>query len=114
VAAPAPPPPPAPVAAPVVDVAAKYPKGNRAKAKEIYEEAYLDFQEDNMDAALPKFQSAVKADPSFGEAHLRLAECYVKKNRKDDAVEEYRAFLALEPKHIKAKLAQSFVDKFGK
>jgi tetratricopeptide (TPR) repeat protein len=54
--------------------------------------------------ALPHFESAIRYQPSYIEAHLAMAD-YLRRNRRPDAaLVQYRETLAINPRHLVARL----------
>ena len=51
-----------------------------------------------MDAAIPLYLAALKANPSLAEAHKSSALCYQLKGDRRRAAERYRKYLATNPK----------------
>jgi tetratricopeptide (TPR) repeat protein len=63
------------------------------------------------DAAIPRFQEAIRLKPNYAKARLLLAEAYEKKGDKTDAVKCYREYLQVFPKPSDAKKIQQKINK---
>ncbi|WP_159056235.1 tetratricopeptide repeat protein [Streptomyces sp. DSM 15324] len=62
----------------------------------LYNEALL-LKAGDPDLAMGLLERAVGADPSAATAHLHLGDLWVRKNRKQEAAEEYRSAVAADP-----------------
>ncbi|MDB5241807.1 MAG: flagellar motor protein MotB [Spirosoma sp.] len=68
-----------------------------AKAKELYTQAVRLFAERKAGEAIPLMEQAVKQDPNFIDAHLKLGQLYEFTKRFDPAMESYRYVIRLQP-----------------
>lgn len=70
------------------------------------------FEEDELDKAMMEFEKAVRIDPELTEAHLALAEIYLRKDRTDQAIEELLKAAELQPddKVVLARLRQVYEE----
>ena len=94
----------------VVDAA---PDGiDEATAKAHYSLAVLMASDGRADQALPHFEGAIRYQPNYIEAHLAMAEFLRRRKRPEAALAQYRATLALNPRHTIARLgcAMCLVD----
>lgn len=68
------------------------------------------FEQDELDKAMVEYEKAVRIDPELTEAHLALAEIYVRKDWIDEAVEELLKAAELQPddKVVLARLRQVY------
>lgn len=60
------------------------------------------FKKGSYKAAAMRYEEAVKWDPGYGDAYLRLAEARGKLGLKQEAREAYKAFLENAPDHKRA------------
>jgi outer membrane protein OmpA-like peptidoglycan-associated protein len=67
------------------------------KAKELYAQSIKLFGERKAGEAIPFMEQAVKQDPSFVDAHLKLGQLYEFTKRFDPAMDAYRAAIRLQP-----------------
>ncbi len=77
---------------------------DEATAKAHYSLALLMTSDGRAPQALPHLEAAVRSQPNYIEAHLALADLFRRTKRPDAALEEYRATLALNPRHQVARL----------
>ena len=77
---------------------------DEATAKAHYSLAVLMAGDGRTGQALPHFKAAVKYQPNYVEAHLALADFLRRAKDADAALEEYRATLAINPRHSVARL----------
>ncbi len=56
------------------------------------------------DEAIIQFSNALQVDPSFADAHYRLAQAYMKKNAWPAAYAELRRTIDIQPENLKAQL----------
>ncbi len=76
------------------------PENNKAH----YRLAMILFDEENYEGALPHMQILVDAFPEDEEVTRKLAICYNKTGRLDDAISQYQQVIQDEPENIKAYL----------
>jgi outer membrane protein OmpA-like peptidoglycan-associated protein/tetratricopeptide (TPR) repeat protein len=74
----------------------KYSTSNK-KAIKAYEEAILLYNKYNFDSAIDQMKKAVKADDHFTEAYIVLAEIYIDKGDKKNAINAYKNVIAINP-----------------
>ncbi len=67
------------------------------KAKELYAQSIRLFGERKAGEAIPLMEQAIKQDPSFADAHLKLGQLYEFTKRFDAALDAYRAAIRLQP-----------------
>lgn len=67
------------------------------KAQELYTQSIKLFGERKASEAIPYMEQAVKQDPNFMEAHLKLGQLYEFTKRYDQAVSAYRSAIQLKP-----------------
>jgi tetratricopeptide (TPR) repeat protein len=67
----------------------------------------------DIDAAISRFQDAIRARSNFAKPRLLLAEVYEKKNDKTTAVKYYKEYLQVYPKAPDAKKIQGKIDKLS-
>jgi tetratricopeptide (TPR) repeat protein len=77
---------------------------DEATAKAHYSLGLMMASDGRAAQALPHLQSAIASQPNYVEAHLALADFLRRHKRPDAAIEEYRATLALNPRHAVARL----------
>jgi len=65
----------------------------------------------DIDAAIPRFEDAIRQQPKLAKPRLLLAEAYEKKGAKPDAVKCYREYLQVFPNASDAKKIQEKIDK---
>ena len=68
----------------------------------------------NHRAAAGRYSEAVKWDPNFAEAYLKLAEARDKLDQPAEALKAYRAYLRLDPDGKKARAARERLATLGK
>ena len=67
----------------------------------------------DMDAAISRFQDAIKLRPNFAKPRLLAAQAYEKKGDKISAVKYYKEYLQVFPKAPDAKKVQSRIEKLS-
>jgi len=67
----------------------------------------------DIDAAISRFQDAIKLRPNFAKPRLLAAQAYEKKGDKISAVKYYKEYLQVFPKAPDAKKVQSKIDKLA-
>jgi tetratricopeptide (TPR) repeat protein len=68
----------------------------------------------DIDAAISRFQDAIRARSNFAKPRLLLAEAYERKNDKTTAVKYYKEYLQVYPKAPDAKKIQGKIDKLSR
>lgn len=68
------------------------------------------FEQNELDRAMVEYEKAVRFDPELTEAHLALAEIYIRKDKFDEALEELLKAAELEPgrPEVRTKLKQIY------
>jgi tetratricopeptide (TPR) repeat protein len=70
--------------------------------------------EDDLDAAIARFEDAVRLRANFAKPRLLLAETYEKKGDKSEALRYYKEYLQILPNPPDAKKIHEKVDKLSK
>jgi tetratricopeptide (TPR) repeat protein len=65
------------------------------------------------DAAISRFQDAIRLRSNFAKPRLLLAQAYEKKKDKTNALKYYKEYLQVYPKAPDAKSVQSKIDKLS-
>lgn len=69
----------------------------------------------DVDGAIALLHEAVRLDPKYADAHFRLGRCYLKKDMYDDAINEFKVVLTINPDYVSAKhqieIAEGEMDK---
>ena len=68
-----------------------------AKAKELYAQSIKLFGERKANDAIPFMEQAVKLDPNFSDAYLKLGQLYEFTKRFEPAITAYRSAITLQP-----------------
>jgi tetratricopeptide (TPR) repeat protein len=68
----------------------------------------------DIDAAISRFEDAVRLRANFAKPRLLLAECYEKKNDPSEAVRYYKEYLQVLPNAPDAKKVREKIDKLAK
>lgn len=71
--------------------------GQSPKARELYAQSVRLFGERKVSEAIPFMEQAIKQDPSYADAHLRLGQLYEFVKRYDPALAAYRNAIRLQP-----------------
>lgn len=71
--------------------------GQDTKAKELYAQSIKLFGERKADEAIPYMEQAIKQDPNFTDAYLKLGQLYEFTRRYDPALAVYRNAIKLQP-----------------
>ena len=66
-----------------------------------------------MDAAISRFEDAIKLRANFAKPRLLLAEAYEKKGDKTEAVHYYQEYLKVLPNAPDAKKIQKKIEKLS-
>ena len=80
---------------------------DEATAKAHYSLAVLMASDGRADKALPHFEGAIRYQPNYIEAHLALADLLRRRKSPEAALAQYRATLALNPRHTIARLGSA-------
>jgi tetratricopeptide (TPR) repeat protein len=85
---------------------------DEATSKAHYSLALLMAADGRADRALPHFEAAIRYQPNYIEAHLAMADFLRRRHHPDAALVQYRATLAINPRHTVARLgyAMCLVD----
>jgi tetratricopeptide (TPR) repeat protein len=67
----------------------------------------------DIDAAIPRFEDAIRVKPTMAKPRLLLAEAYERKGDKLTAVKYYKEYLQAFPKAPDAKRIQSKIDRLS-
>ena len=67
----------------------------------------------DIDAAISRFQDAIKLRPNFAKPRLLAAQAYEKKGDKMNALKYYKEYLQVFPKAPDAKKVQSKIEKLS-
>lgn len=68
----------------------------------------------DIDAAIDRFQDAIKNKPNFAKPRLLLAEAYEKKGEKSEVLKYYKEYLQVFPQAPDAKKIQKKIEKLNK
>jgi len=109
---PVPPAPPAPKAqdkpqASQKDIAPEVP----ASAEEDMEVGTFYMHKGDIDAAIPRFEDAIRAKPGLAKPRILLAEAYEKKGDNATAVKYYKEYLRVFPSAPDARKIKSKIEK---
>lgn len=72
------------------------------------------FHKGDYDAAIGRFEDAIRLRANFAKPRALMAEAYEKKGDKDDAIKFYKEYLQVLPNASDAKKIQSRIDKLSK
>lgn len=86
----------------------------RKKAKKLTENGRKSYNKKDYSEAEGKFRKAVAADPLFGLAHLYLGHTLYKLNKHEEAVQEWRKTITVDPDSDAALKAQSKLRRIDK
>lgn len=75
------------------------------RAQELYNQAVKLFSERKANEAIPFMEQAIKQDPNYVDAYLRLGQLYEFSKRYEPAISAYRNVLRLQPDGSAAKAA---------
>ncbi|HXO88847.1 MAG TPA: tetratricopeptide repeat protein [Candidatus Acidoferrales bacterium] len=82
-------------------------------AEEDVEVGQFYVRKGDIDAAIGRFQDAIRLRSNFAKPRLLAAEAYEKKGDKVDAVKYYKEYLQVFPKAPDAKKIQSRIEKLS-
>src|ERR1700678_254919 len=75
-----------------------------ARKQKYYRSGQSYFEKGQYAEAEIEFVNAIKIDPNYAEAHLRLAESYLKFQRADGAVQEFACTVQLQSQNYEARI----------
>ena len=81
--------------------------GGTASPETLYNQGAIAWNSNNFPEAQEKFEAAVKANPSYAEAHFMLGKVYINLGKLAEAVTEFETYLKLAPTGPNAKEAQT-------
>jgi len=67
----------------------------------------------DVDAAIPRFEDAVRLRPNYGKPRLLLAECYEKKHEPATALKYYKEYLKVYPNAPDQKTIEKKIEKLS-
>lgn len=67
----------------------------------------------DVDAAIPRFEDAVRLRPNYGKPRLLLAECYEKKHEPATALKYYKEYLKVYPNAPDRKTIEKKIEKLS-
>ena len=86
---------------------------DRASAQQDIDVGTYYMHKGNIDAAISRFEEAVRLQPNLPKARLLLAQAHEKKGDKPAAVKCYREYLQAFPKAPDAKKIQQKIEKLS-
>jgi len=86
-------------------------KYDRYSAEKDIEVGTFYMHKGDLDAAIPRFEDAVKLRPDYGKPRLLLAEAYEKKHDSTSAVKYYKEYLKVYPHAPDAKKVEKKIEK---
>jgi Tfp pilus assembly protein PilF len=86
---------------------------NHASAEEDIEVGTFYMHKGDTDAAIPRFQDAVRKQPNLGKPRILLAEAYEKKGDNINAVKCYKAYLRAFPHAPDKKKIEKKIEKLS-
>jgi tetratricopeptide (TPR) repeat protein len=87
---------------------------NPLPAQEDIEVGTFYMHKGDIDAAIPRFEDAIRLQPNLAKPRLLLADAYEKKGDKATAVKYYREYLQVYPTAPDAKKVQKKIDKLSR
>ena len=99
-----------PLAPPAADSGTSY---DPVSAEQDVEVGTFYMHKGDLDAAISRFQDAIRLRSDFAKPRLLAAEAYEKKGDKSDAVRYYKQYLQVSPHAPDAKKVQSKIDKLS-
>jgi Tfp pilus assembly protein PilF len=87
--------------------------GNQASAEENIEVGTFYMHKGNPDAAIPRFQDAIRQKPRLGKPRILLAEAYEKKGDNIGAVKSYKEYLQVFPNAADKKKIEKKIEKLS-
>ena len=86
---------------------------NQASAEEDIEVGTFYMHKGDTDAAIPRFQDAVRKQPNLGKPRILLAEAYEKKGDNINAVKCYKEYLRAFPRAPDKKKIEKKIEKLS-
>lgn len=86
---------------------------NQTTAVEDIEVGTFYMHKGDTDAAIPRFQDAVRKQPNLGKPRILLAEAYEKKDDNINAVKSYQEYLRAFPKAPDKKKIEKKIEKLS-
>ena len=87
--------------------------GNQASAEEDIEVGTFYMHKGDTDAAIPRFQDAIRQKPRLGKPRILLAEAYEKKGDNIRAVRSYKEYLQVFPNAADRKKIEKKIEKLS-
>jgi Tfp pilus assembly protein PilF len=87
---------------------------NPLPAQEDIEVGTFYMHKGDVDAAIPRFEDAIRLQPNLAKPRLLLADAYEKKGDKASAVKYYKEYLKVYPTAPDAKKIQKKIDKLSR
>ncbi|HXU19596.1 MAG TPA: hypothetical protein VN788_03320 [Verrucomicrobiae bacterium] len=85
--------------------------GSQASAEEDIEVGTFYMHKGDTDAAIPRFQDAIRQQPKLGKPRILLAEAYEKKGDKLRAAKSYKEYLQVFPNAADKKKIEKKIEK---
>ena len=95
-------------------VAADQPQWDPFHAEQDVEVGTFYMHKGDSDAAIGRFEDAIRLDPKLAKPRYLLAEIYEKKNNRARAVQYYKEYLKVYPDAPDAKKVQKKIEKLSK
>ncbi len=86
---------------------------NQASAEEDIEVGTFYMHKGDTDAAIPRFQDAIRQKPKLGKPRILLAEAYEKKGDKLNAAKSYEEYLQVFPNAADKKKIEKKIEKLS-
>jgi Tfp pilus assembly protein PilF len=87
---------------------------NQASAEKDIEVGTFYMHKGDTDAAIPRFQDAVRKQPNLGKPRILLAEAYEKKDDNISAVKTYQEYLRVFPHAPDKKKIEKKIEKLSR
>lgn len=71
--------------------------------KELYEKGIASASANDLDSAIILLKRAIEKDINYAEAYYRLGRCYLRKGMKNEAVEQFKQVLEIDPSNKDAQ-----------
>ncbi|MEQ1502136.1 MAG: tetratricopeptide repeat protein [Myxococcota bacterium] len=91
-----------PIAAPPTSLAVPRPRIDRERARDELDRGRFFYKDRNYPSAVACFENALRYDPTYAEAALRLGMAHEDDRQFGKAIEAYERCLAIEPNHYQA------------